>query len=140
THTLRVSFSDGSVSQTNPWQSTVATVPLIPSSYAVPVSQAGSAGFAIQIAKADDTSPPADFPPAIARATAHLAGHITNGVTSQPYPNLAAGPNNDGLFNEPDFINYDINATPGGNSTFNFKTNFPYVPAAAANNFISMAA
>jgi len=140
TNTLQVSFSDGSVSQTNQWQFTVATVPIIPSSYAVPVSQAGSAGFTIQIAKADDASPPADFPPTIARAVAHLAGHITNGVTGQPYPNLAAGPNNDGLFSEPDFINYDINASPSGNSTFNFKTNFPYMPAAAVNNFISMAA
>src|SRR6185436_6800745 len=45
-----------------------------------------------------------------------------------------------GLYNEPNTINYDINATASGNSTFNFKTNFPYVSASGTNNFISLEA
>jgi hypothetical protein len=44
------------------------------------------------------------------------------------------------LYNETNFINYDINATNTGNSTFQFKTNFPFVPASGTNNYISMAA
>ena len=132
-------YSDGSVSQTNQWQFTVANLPIIPAAYAVPASEAGLPGFAIQIAKADDNATNADFPPTIARALAHLAGQITNALTGQPYPNLALGTNN-GFFDETNTINYDINATPDGNSTFQFKTNFPYVAANGTNNFISMAA
>jgi hypothetical protein len=140
TNTAQAIYSDGSVSQTNTWQFTVATLPVIPAAYAVNPSQAGSPGFAIQIAKAADSATATDFPPTIARAYAHLAGIITNAATLAPYVNIAAGPNNDGLFNETSTINYDINAAASGNSTFNFKTNFPYVPASGTNNFISLAA
>jgi hypothetical protein len=140
TNTLQAICSDGSVSQTNTWQFTVATLPIIPTAYALDPNQAGSSGFAIQIAKARDDAPPADFPPTPARVYSHLAGIIIDPNTSAPYVNLAAGPNNNGLYNETNTINYDINATPSGNSTFQFKTNFPYVPASGTNNFISMQA
>jgi hypothetical protein len=139
TNTLQVSFNDGSVSQTNQWQFTVATVPIIPPADALPLNEAGLPGFAVQIAKAADDALASDFPPTILRAKLHLAGQIIDINTGLPYPNLAAGTNN-GFFDESNTINYDINATPSGNSTFQFKTNFPYIPASGTNNFISMAA
>jgi hypothetical protein len=141
TNTIQVSFNDGSGSITNQWQFTVATLPIIPVADALPLNQAGLPGFALQIAKAADTASPADFPPTILRAKLHLAGQIIDVNTGLPYPNLALGTNN-GFFDEPNTINYEINGTnTSGNATFpNTLTNFPYVPASPTNNFISMAA
>jgi hypothetical protein len=139
-NTLQIIYNDGSVTQTNTWQFTVAALPVISAAYTLDPGQAGARGFAIQIAKAADTALASDFPPTIARAYLHLAGLITNAATMAPYVNVAAGPNGDGLYNETNTMNYDINATSSGNSTFNYKTNFPYVPASGTNNFISMAA
>lgn len=139
-NTLTAVFGDGSATLTNTWQFTVSTLTVVPSAYAIPLSEAGVSGFALQIAKAADDSPEADFPPTVDRALRHLAGLITNQVTQLPYPNLAAGPNNDGLFNETGVINYDINATANGNCTFNYKSPFPYIAPSGTNNFISLQA
>lgn len=141
TNTLQVIFSDtNSVSQTNNWQFTVASLPTIPTAYALPLSSANASGFAVQIAKADDTATNADFPTTIARALAQLAGTLTNSLTGLPYTNTAAGPNNDGSYIETNAINYDITGTPQGFYTFNYKTNFPYVPANGTNNYIALSA
>jgi hypothetical protein len=140
TNTIQVVFSDsGSVSQTNQWQFIVTTLPVIPASYALPLSAAALPGFAVQIAKADDSAPASDFPPTIARAVAHLAGLIIDNNTHLPYPNLAAGTNN-GFFDETNTINYEINGIPTANSTFASKTNFPYIAPGSGTNYISMAA
>src|SRR5262249_33898114 len=135
TNTLQIVFGDGSTLQTNTWQFTVVTLPVIPAAYALPLSASNGIGFSLQIAKAPDDSTNADFPPAIARALAQLAGTITNSQTGQAYTNIAAGPNGDGTYLETNTINYDITGTPQGTFTFNFKTNFPYVPANGTNNY-----
>ncbi len=142
TNTLQAIFSDGSVMQTNTWQFTVAALPVLPIAWALPLSATNGVGlgFAIQIAKAPDDSPSVDFPPKIAEALAQLAGTLTNSSSLQPYINIAGGPNNNGLYTESNTINYDITGAPTGGFIFNTKTNFPYVPAAPTNNYISLAA
>jgi hypothetical protein len=144
TNTLQVVFADagfGISLQTNQWQFVVATIPVIPVADALPLNQAGLPGFAIQIAKAADTSLASDFPPTVLRAKLHLANQIIDVNTGLPYPNLALGTNN-GFFDETNTINYEINGTnASGNATFpNSLTNFPYVSASPTNNFMSMAA
>ena len=142
TNTLQAIYSDGSVTQTNTWQFTVANLPVIPPAWALPLSATNGIGqgFAIQITKAPDNSTNIDFSTKISQALAQLAGTLTNSQTGLPYPNLAAGPNNDGTYTESNTINYDITGAPTGGFVFNTKTNFPYVPAAATNNYIAMAA
>ena len=140
TNTVQVIYSDGSVSQTNEWQFTVATLPVLPSGYALALSPNFAPGFAVQMAKAAEDSPAGDFPPTIARALSQLAGTLTNSMTLLPYANLAAGPNSDGSYVETGTINYDITGTPQGSYTFPTKSPFPYVPASGTNNFIAMAA
>lgn len=139
TNTLQTVFSDGTVMQTNTWQFTVVTLPVINPAWALPLSSAVGTGFSIHITKAPDDSPAADFPPSIAQALAQLAGTLTNSSSDQPYINVASGPNGNGLYTETNTINYDITGQPTGSYTFPYKTNFPYVPAAQTNNFISMA-
>jgi hypothetical protein len=142
TNTLQAIYSDGTIVQTNTWQFTVPTLPVLNPAWALPMSLGNGIadGFAVQIAKAADDSPSADFPPTIAEALAQLAGTLTNSLTSQPYVNIAPGPYGNGLYTETNSINYDITGAPTGSFTFNFKTNFPYVPANGTNNYISMAA
>ncbi len=142
TNTLQAIFSDGSVTQTNTWQFIVANLPVLPTTWALPLSATNGValGFAVQIAKAPDDSPSVDFPPKIAEALAQLAGTLTNSSSLQPYINIAGGPNNNGLYTESNTINYDITGAPTGGFIFNTKTNFPYVPAAPTNNYISLAA
>jgi hypothetical protein len=140
TNTLQVIFTDGSVSLTNQWQFTVASLPIIPTAFALPLSLANGVGLSIQMARAPDDSTNTDFPPTIARALAQLAGTLTNSLTGQPYTNLAGGPGGNGNYLELNAVNYDITGTPQGSYTFNFKTNFPYVPASGTNNFMAMAA
>ena len=140
TNTLQTVYSDGTVLQTNTWQFTVVTLPVIPPAWALPLSAINGTGFSIQIAKAPDDSTNIDFPPTIARALAQLAGTLTNSQTGLPYTNLAAGPNSNGMYLETNTINYDITGTPQGSFTFNFKTNFPHIPPSGTNNYIAMSA
>jgi len=139
TNMLQAIFSDGLVSQTNTWQFTVASLPIIPPSYALQLNGTYSTGFAVKIAKASNTATNIDFPPTIARALTQLAGTLTNSQTSLPYANLAAGPNGDGTYVETNALNYDITSLPSGSWTFGTKTNFPYVPANGTNNYIALA-
>ena len=140
TNTLQAIYGDGTVLQTNTWQFTVVTLPVIPPAWALPLSAINGSGFSIQIAKAPDGSTNIDFPPTIARALVQLAGTLTNSQTGLPYTNLAAGPNSNGMYLETNTINYDITGTPQGSFTFNFKTNFPYIPPSGTNNYIAMSA
>ena len=97
TNTLQVVFSDGTLSQTNQWQFTVASLPVIPGAYAYPPGSFTSRGFSLMVAKGDDGATNIDFPATIARARAQLAGTLTNSTTLAPYANLAL---NGGLFTE----------------------------------------
>ena len=114
TNTLQAIYSDGLISQTNTWQFTVATLPIIPPSYALQLNGNYSPGFAVQIAKAADTATNNDFPATIARALAQLAGTLTNSQSGSPYANLAAGPNGNGTYTETNTLNYDITGKPPG--------------------------
>jgi hypothetical protein len=139
TNTLQAIFSDGTVTQTNTWQFTVANLPIINPGWALPLGAGSGHAFSIHITKAPDDSPAGDFSTTIAQALAQLAGTLTNSSSLLPYTNIAGGPNGDGLYTESNTINYDITGAPTGGFTFNFKTNFPYVPAAQTNNYIAMA-
>jgi hypothetical protein len=138
TNTLQVIFNDGSISQTNQWQFTVANLQVIPPAYAQPIGTGASNGFSIHIYKVDDTADPSLFT-SIFTGEAELIGAIINTNNSLPYPNLAGGPKGDGRYLEPGAINYDITGTNNG-STFPTKSPFPYVPAEGTNNFIAMEA
>jgi hypothetical protein len=140
TNTLQVIYSDGTVSQTNTWQFTVVALPILNPAWALPVSDESSPGFSIHITKAPDNSPAGDFTNTIAEALAQLAGTLTNSSSDTPYLNVAGGPGGNGLYTETNEINYDITGTPQGSFTFNFKTNFPYVPPSGTNNYIAMSA
>jgi len=140
TNTLQVIYSDGTVSQTNTWQFTVVTLPVLNPAWALPVSDAAGPGFSIHITKAPDDSPAVDFTNSVAEALAQLAGTLTNSSSDTPYPNVAGGPDGNGLFTETNEINYEITGTPQGSVTFNFKTNLPYVPPSGTNNYIAMSA
>ncbi|MDB6124128.1 MAG: hypothetical protein JWQ71_3121 [Pedosphaera sp.] len=138
TNTVTAVFNDGGTPITNTWQFTTANAATIPPGFALPVGSGSNPGFAIHMVKADDNASPITFPPSVARAEAQLAGVITNTATSQPYPNLAAGPDGNGLFSDTNVINFDINATSTG--TFPGDAAFPYIPASGTNNFFAMEA
>lgn len=140
TNTLEVIYSDGTLSQTNTWQFTVVSLPVLNPAWALPVNDAISPGFSIHITKAPDDSPAGDFTNTIAEALAQLAGTLTNSSSDTPYLNVAGGPSGNGLYTETNEINYDITGTPQGSHTFNFKTNFPYIPPSGTNNYIAMSA
>jgi len=129
TNVLQVVFSDGTATQTNQWQFTVATLPVIPPAYAQPVGSISTPGFALNIAKADDSANAADFPPSVARAEAQLAGTITNSGTGTPYLNLAS---NNGVYFETNVINYAIDSQFTG--LFASPAAFPDIPAGTTNN------
>lgn len=140
TNTLQVIYSDGTVSQTNTWQFTVVTLPVLNPAWALPVSDESSPGFSIHITKAPDNSPAGDFTNTVAEALAQLAGTLTNSSSDAPYINVAGGPGGNGIYTETNEINYDITGTPQGSFTFDFKTNFPYISPSGTNNYIAMAA
>ena len=129
TNTLEVIYSDGLVSLTNQWQFTVAALPVIPANYALPVGSAGSQGFTLQIAKADDSSTNVDFPASVARAEAQLAGTLTNSITLEPYANEAL---NNGQYTETSVINYAIDPLFYG--IFSPTNPFPDLPVGGTNN------
>ena len=129
TNILRIIFSDGSVSQTNQWQFTVAALPVIPTAYAYPVGTIRGTGFSLLVAKADDDATNTDFPPSVARAEAQLAGTLTNSTTLLPYANLAL---NNGLYLETNVIHYAVDALFTGQ--FPSPVAFPDVPSGTTNN------
>jgi hypothetical protein len=134
TNTLQVIYSDGLASLTNQWQFTVATLPVIPPAYALPVGSAASQGFTLQIAKADDSSTNIDFPASVARAEAQLAGTLTNSTTGLPYANEAL---NNGNYTETSVINYAID--PFFYGIFSPTNPFPDIPVGGTND-VAMAA
>ena len=134
TNTLQVIYSDGLASLTNQWQFTVATLPVIPPAYALPVGSAASRGFTLRIAKADDSSTNVDFLPSVARAEAQLAGTLTNSITGLPYANEAL---NSGNYTETNAMNYAIDPLFYG--IFSPTNPFPEIPAGGTND-VAMAA
>lgn len=133
-NTAEVIFSDDSVIQTDSWQFSVETLPVLPMAWAVPLSGSFSHGFAEQIAKGDDSANSADFPPGVARAEAQLAGTLTNSSTGVPYANEAL---NGGTNIETGTINYAIDPEFFG---LFYPTNaFPDIPPGTTNN-VAMAA
>jgi hypothetical protein len=136
-HTLQAVINDGTVLQTNTWQFTVVTLPVIPPSYALPTNALTVRGFTLQIAKGDDSATNKDFPPSVARAIAQLNGTLTNSQTGLLYANEAL---NGGNYAETNDIDYEID------SAFNppfFATPtpslLPDLPAGSSNN-VAMAA
>jgi hypothetical protein len=125
----QVIYSDGSVTLTNKWQFNVATLPVLPSAWAVPLSGSFSRGFFEQIAKGDDSATNIDFKPNVARAVAQLAGTLTNSQTGLPYANEAL---NGGINIEPNTINYAIDSQFGG--LFTPTSAFPDIPLGTTNN------
>jgi hypothetical protein len=125
----QVIFSDGSVTQTNKWQFNVATLPVLPSAWAVPLSGSFSRGFYEQIAKGDDSATNIDFKPNVARAVAQLNGTLTNSQTGLPYANEAL---NSGTNIELNTINYAIDSQFGG--IFTPTSAFPDIPLGTTNN------
>ena len=134
TNNAEVIFSDGSVTLTNTWQFTVETVPVLPSSWAVPLSGSFSRGFFEQIAKGDDSATNTDFKPSVARAVAQLAGTLTNSLTGLPYANEAL---NGGTNIELNTINYAVDSQFPG--IFTPTSAFPDIPLGETNN-VAMAA
>jgi hypothetical protein len=125
----QVIFSDGSVMLTNSWQFTVATLPVLPSSWAVPLSGTFSRGFYELIAKGDDSATNTDFKASVARAVAQLNGTLTNSQTGLPYANEAL---NGGVNIELNTINYAIDSEFNG--IFTPTTAFPDIPLGTTNN------
>ena len=93
-----------------------------------------SPGFALQIAKGDDSATNVDFPPSVARAEAQLAGTLTNSTTGLPYANEAL---NNGNYTETNVINYAIDPLFYG--IFSPTNPFPDIPAGGSND-VAMAA
>ncbi len=134
TNTLTTIFSDGSVSQTDSWQFVVQTLAVLPSAWAMPTNSSFIAGFAEQIAKADDSSNSADFPPSVARAESQLAGTLIDPGSGSVIPNEAL---NGGIYNEPGTINYAIDNRFNG--LFTPTNPFPAIVPGTSNN-VAMAA
>jgi hypothetical protein len=133
-NTAEVIFSDDSVVQTDIWQFSVETIPVLPTAWAVPLSGNFSRGFAEQIAKGDDSATNTDFKPSVARALAQLAGTLTNSTTGLPYANEAL---NGGTNIETGTINYAID--PEFFGIFSPTNPFPDIPPGTTNN-VAMAA
>ncbi|MSU59681.1 MAG: hypothetical protein EXS35_16200 [Pedosphaera sp.] len=126
TNIVRAEYTDsGSVSQTNNWQFTVANIPVIPTSYALP-SAGANRGFAIRVAKATNSADLALFPLTFARIENHLANLINDPNTGLPFFNEAGGPNGNGRYYETNAINYN-QAVGFGDSGIAGDVLFPYV-------------
>jgi hypothetical protein len=154
TNTVQTIFSDGSVWQTNQWAFTVANLPALPVSDALPFGSAVERGFIVQMAKATNGASSSLFPPTIANAEAHLAGQIINPATGQPFFNEAAGPGGTGFFartNVIDFRGAGANLPPVGLFTNNVApfpgvattlpgsyTNYPFYFALAAVTYLPL--
>jgi|GEM_PF-3135615 len=144
TNTLTAIFSDngGTVTTvTNTWQFTVngATIVTLPGADAQPLGSVTIPGFAIHIAKAPDSAPDSDFPNTLARAELQLLGLVTNS-NGVAYANLATNGSGSNFYAESNTVNYDITGFATGSATFATKSPFPYVPAAATNDLMAMAA
>ena len=133
-NTATVIFSDGSVLQTDSWQFSVETLPVLPVSWALPLNGNYSRGFSELIAKGDDGATNVDFPPSVPRALAQLAGTLTNSTTGLPYANEAL---NGGIYTETNTINYAID--PNFDGLFSPTNPFPDIVAGETNN-VAMAA
>jgi hypothetical protein len=133
-NTAEVIFSDGSALQTNTWQFTAESVPVLPTAWALPLTGSYSRGFSEQIAKGDDSATNIDFMPNVARAVAQLDGTLTNSQTGVPYANEAL---NNGVYIETNTINYAIDSQFDG--LFAPTNMFPDIPPGTTNN-VAMAA
>jgi len=147
-NTVQAIFSDGSVWQTNQWQFTVQSLPVLPAAAALPLGSAVDLGFIIQIVKATNGASSSLFPPSAATAEKQLAGQIINPATGEPFSNEAAGPDGSGFYAETNVIDYrgaGTNLPPVGLFTNNVSP-FPYVattlPGSYTNfpQFFSLAA
>jgi hypothetical protein len=137
-NTATVIYSDtGGVPQTNTWQFTVANLTVVPADYAV--ATASARGFNLNIAKAPNEAPGAQFPASSARAEAHLAGLITNTLTSLPWINEASPGTTQLQVINFDQVGFDGGSIPG-------DTLYPFVPASLTGsytndpNYMSLAA
>jgi hypothetical protein len=128
-NTAETIFSDGSVSVTNTWTFSVATLPTLDAAWAQPLTGNYTRGFQEQIAKGDDSATNIDFPPNLARTVAQLAGTLTNSQTLLPYANEAL---NGGAYTEPNTINYAID--PSFNGLFAPTNAFPDITPGTTNN------
>ena len=138
-HTVTIVFGDtaspASV-QTNQWQFTVAVLPVIPSSYATAPGSGRTSGFNIRIAQAPDGSAATSFTNTAARAELQLAGQLIDPNTSLPFDNEAAGPGGQGIYVEPNVINYEQDGLES--AYFIGDLTFPGV-FSAAPDFMAMA-
>jgi hypothetical protein len=143
THSVSLVFNDGTTTQSNQWSFTVATVPVIPTSFAL--ASAPDTNFTIQMHKAPNDATATDFPSSQAGAERQLANLVTNANTGMPYVNEAANtPTNYGWYIETNAINYE----QAGNSVgfFPGDTTFPGIGPldpgynSGDPNFIAMAA
>jgi hypothetical protein len=137
TNTLEAIFSDGSVSLTNEWQFTVADLPVLPASDALPFGSAVEGGFIVHVVKATNSASSSLFPPSIANAEKQLAGQIINPSSGKPFTNEASGPNRTGFFavsNVIDFRGGGNNLPPVGLFTNNVAP-FPGVATTLAGSY-----
>jgi len=138
-HTVTVEFGDNAVPahlQTNTWSFLVASLPVIPGAWSTPPGSGRTSGFNVKIAKAPDTSAAALFPNTAARAELQLAGQLIDPNTSLPFDNEAAGPGGQGIYVEPNVINYEQDGLEAG--YFIGDLTFPGV-FTAAPDFMAMA-
>ena len=130
-HTINLSFSDGTTSQSNQWSFTVGNTPLVPASFAL--ASAPSTNFSVQVHKAPNTSEfsnsAADQPEVALnstwRAERQLANQLIQPSTLAPYTNEAANTGtNYGWYVEPLAIDYEECGNPDPNY-FTNNVNFP---------------
>jgi len=131
THTVSLVFADNAGTpnvQSNQWSFTVASVPVIPASFAL-LSGPGT-DFNVQVHKAPNTGDPDSFPYSSSRAERQLANQLfdpDSGATPVVYTNEAANtPTNYGFYTEPNAINYEQAGISSG--FFGGDTRFPGVP------------
>lgn len=109
TPVAKIGFSAGGQTLESTWSFTVATVPLLKSSWATAASSVSGKprGFTGRIHKARNDADDSLFANSPERALAQLAGTLIDPDSGQPFVNEGAGPNNDGSFVETDTINYE---------------------------------
>src|SRR5205823_3024480 len=123
---INLVFSNGATSQTNQWNFTVDSLPLIPVSHAL--TGPPDTSFAVQMHKATNGTATScaligPFGNTIARAERQLAGLLFNPDSLTPFPNEVANqPDGRGLYTESGTINYEQN----GNSSAYFGGDQPF--------------
>lgn len=123
TNTASIVYSDNTPkTTTNVWTFVVSDYATLPPDWAYPVSAANTAapGFKARIVQANTAS--GTLPNSEARAESQLAGTLIDPATRQPFANEAstATAGADGLFVDPDVINWNQDA-PAGPEIGNFQ-------------------